>query len=79
MLIEKFKIEVNGQPVRLYTHSTTKLRCFEPDEKNYNRFACRADAEKKADLWALESYSVVPFPCDIGTPTNLSELAEFRL
>lgn len=74
MVVQKFRIEVGGYPVRLYTNSNTKLRCFEPDEKGCNTFGSQGDAEKKAILWGLTDYSVLSFRRDIGTPTNLAEI-----
>lgn len=74
MIVYKFRIEVNGNPVRLYTDSNTKQRCAEPDAKGYNTFGSPSDAEKKAALWGLTGYSVLSFQRDIGTPTKLAEI-----
>lgn len=74
MIVQKFRIEVGGKPVRLYTNSNTKLRCVEPDEQNYNAFGSQTDAEKKAVLWGLTGYVILPFQRDIGTPTKLAEI-----
>lgn len=74
MIVQKYRIEIAGKPMRLYINSSTKLRCAEPDEKMYNTFSSQGDAEKKAALWCLVGYVAAPFQRDIGTPTNLTAI-----
>lgn len=79
MIVQKYRIEINGKPMRLYVNSKTKLRCAEPDEQMYNTFGNQQDATKKAALYelallALGDYTISPFQRDIGTPTNLIEI-----
>lgn len=79
MIVQKFRIEADGRPVRLYINSRTKLRCAEIEDVNYASFSSQDDAEKKATLYELAlldlgSVVIAPFQRDIGTPTRLTEI-----
>lgn len=74
MIVDRFRILVGGQPVRLYVNSATKQKCFVPDPKFCNEYPSDDAARKAADRYGVAEYVVEPFKRDIGTPTNLAEI-----
>lgn len=72
-----YRIEIAGQPQRLYINSRTKEKCSVPAGTGLDgpdEFSNKEIADQKAERWGLKGYELKPVTRDIGKPTNLSEI-----
>lgn len=75
MIEQRFRVLVNGVPMRFYVNSRTKEKMAIPNAKEANEFPTEDRAKKRADSHGLTAYEVVPFMRDLGTVTRLTEVA----
>ncbi len=75
MIEQRFRVLVDGVPVRFCINSRTKEKMAIPDQKFANGFSSEVDARAKADRYEVSNYTVEPFMRDLGTVTTLSEIS----
>ena len=65
---------VNGQPLRFYLNSKTKVWQATADDKDFNQYVSADDAQKFATRAGLDCFEIESYQRDVGTPTNLAEM-----
>lgn len=74
MIEKRFRVLVNGVPMRFFVNSRTKEKMAIADAKEANEFPTEARAIERAESRGLTGYVVEPFIRDLGTVTRITEV-----